>query len=258
MPRPSNPTPLERAAPLLRLAPGATPLHVTNGVLDLLDRSFAPTFTQRTLDTAFTAWFYAVVRDALAPALGMPDFASEVASVAERLALAPGDVVLDVACGHGNFTVELARRVGPSGLVIGLDIAGSMLARAVRRVRRAGLDNVLLVRGDALALPFVDGAFAKLNCSGGLHQMPDLDRALAEFARVTQPDARFAGSGFARAGAAETGLRGLLWRRMKLHFVPADVLAESIASAGFDGVDVRLVGALGYASAHRRAALTGT
>jgi ubiquinone/menaquinone biosynthesis C-methylase UbiE len=255
---PSNPIVLERAAPLLKQPADATPTRVENGVLELLDRSFAPTFTQRTLDTAFTAWFYDTVRDALAPALGMPDFASEVASVAERLALAPGDVVLDVACGHGNFTVELARRVGPSGLVIGLDIAGSMLARAADRVRRAGLDNVLLVHGDALALPFADGAFAKLNCSGGLHQMPDLGRALAEFARVTRPDARFAGSGFARAGAQETGLRGALWRRWKLHVIPADLLASAIETAGFDGVDVELVGPLGYASAQRRGALTGT
>jgi ubiquinone/menaquinone biosynthesis C-methylase UbiE len=250
---PSNPIALERAAPLLKLSANAPP-RVADGVLDLLDRSFAPTFTQRTLDTALTAWFYDTVRDALAPAIGMPDFASEVASVAERLALAPGDVVLDVACGHGNFTVELARRVGPNGLVIGLDIAGSMLARAVQRVRRAGLDNVLLVRGDALALPFVDGAFAKLNCSGGLHQLPDLGRAFAEFARVTRPGARLAGSGFARAGAIETGFRGLLWRRMKLHFVPAELLASAIETAGFDGVAVQLVGPLGYASAQRRTA----
>ena len=251
---PSNPTALARAEQLLRLSAGAALPPVRDGVLDLLDRSFTPTFTQRTLDTAPTAWFYDRVRDTLAPALGMPTFAEEVAGVAERLALAPGDVVLDVACGHGNFTVELARKVGPTGLVIGLDIARSMLARAARRVRRAGLDNVVLIRGDALALPFVDGAFAKLNCSGGLHQMPDLDRALAEFARVTRPNARFAGSGFAESGAVETGWRGALWRRWKLHVVPIQALAHAIETAGFDDVDVRQAGPVGYASAQRRAA----
>lgn len=252
---PSNATTLARAEKLLRLPPGTAMPRVENGILDLLDRAFAPTFTQRTLDTRATAWLYDRVRDALAPAIGMPDFASEAQSVADRLALAPGDVVLDVACGHGNFTVELARRVGPSGLVIGLDIAGSMLARAAARVRRAGLDNVLLIRGDALALPFVDGAFAKLNCAGGLHQMPDLGRALAEFARVTSPDARFAGSGFAESGAVETGWRGVLWRRWKMHFVPVQALARAIEQAGFANVDVRMAGSwIGYASASRRLA----
>ena len=196
---PSNPDVLARALPLLRLAPGASLPPVADGVLDLLDPAFAPTATQRSLDTTATAWLYEFLRDRLVRSIGMPDFASEARQVIERLALAPGDVVLDLACGHGNFTVEFARRVGPTGLVIGIDIASSMLARAAARVRREGLDNVLLVRGDALALPFVDAAFAKLNCSGGLHQMPDLARALAELARVAKPGAHFAASGFARS-----------------------------------------------------------
>jgi demethylmenaquinone methyltransferase/2-methoxy-6-polyprenyl-1,4-benzoquinol methylase len=252
---PSNPTALARAERFLRLAPGASLPPVRDGVLDLLDRSFTPTFTQRTLDTRATAWFYDRVRNALAPRIGMPTFEQEVETVTRELALAPGDVVLDVACGQGNFTVELARAVGPTGLVIGLDIAGSMLARAANRVRRAGLDNVVLIRGDALDLPFADAAFAKLNCSGGLHQMPDLDRALAEFARVTRPGARFTGSSFAESGVVETGWRGALWRRWKLHFVPIQALGRTIERAGFADVDVRMAGSwIGYASAQRRAA----
>jgi SAM-dependent methyltransferase len=119
--------------------------RVRDGVLDLLDRSFARTATQRMLDTRLSAWLYDRTRDAWAPVIGMPAFAREADDTAARLALAAGDVVLDVACGHGDFTVELARRVGGDGLVVGLDISGAMLARAARRVRRAGLDNVLLV-----------------------------------------------------------------------------------------------------------------
>ena len=251
---PSNPTTLARAAKLLRLPSGMATPRVVDGVLDLLDVGFHPTFTQRTLDSAPAAWLYDRVRDALAPAIGMPDFASEAAAVAERLALAPGDVVLDLACGHGNFSVEIARRVGPEGLVIGLDIAAAMLARAASRVRRAGLDNVLLIRGDALALPFADAAFAKLNCSGGLHQLPDLDRAFAEFARVTGSGAHFAGSGFARTGALETGWRGVAWRRLALHFVPVEQLAAQVERAGFAEVDVRMAGSwIAYAAARRAA-----
>jgi SAM-dependent methyltransferase len=250
---PSNPDVLARALPLLRLAPGASLPPVADGVLDLLDPAFAPTATQRSLDTAATAWIYEFLRDRLVRSIGMPDFASEARQVIERLALAPGDVVLDLACGHGNFTAEFARRVGPTGLVIGIDIASSMLARAAGRMRREGFDNVLLVRGDALALPFLDAAFAKLNCSGGLHQMPDLARALAELARVAKPGAHFAASGFARSGAAERGLRGWLGRRFALHFVPIAQLAQSIERAGFEQVATRMAGAwFGYASARRR------
>ena len=248
----SNDDVLARALPLLRLAPGTSLPPVADGVLDLLDPAFAPTATQRSLDTPATAWLYEFLRDRAVLWIGMPDFATEVRTVVGRLDLAPGDFVLDLACGHGNFTVEFARRVGPTGLVVGLDIAASMLARAAARVAREGLDNVLLVRGDALALPFTDAAFAKLNCSGGLHQLPDLARALAELARVAKPGANFAASGFARTGAAEDGVRDWLRRRFALHFVPVAQLAQSIERAGFEQVETQMAGAwFAYASARR-------
>ena len=118
--------------------------------------------------------------------------------------------MLDLACGRGNFTVELARRVGPSGLVLGVDIARAMLARAAARVERARLTNVLLVRGDALALPIRAASLARLNCSGGLHQLSDLARALAEIARVaalgfTDVGWHTAGPVFGRAWARRPG-----------------------------------------------------
>lgn len=261
------PTALLRAASLLRLPatpeidPGGAGLRdpatgrvlaLEGGVLDLLDDAFAPTFTQRTLDTRATAWLYDAVRDRGTRWIGMPGFAEEVRAVAGRLALAPGDAVLDVACGHGNFTVELARRVGPEGLVVGLDISAAMLARAAARVRRAGLANVLLVRGDALALPFADGAFRAVNCSGGLHQMPDLARALAQMARVTAPGGRLATSTFAQAGAQPRGWRGWAARRLALHFVPERRLAEALAGAGFRDVETEMAGPwFAYAAAAR-------
>lgn len=247
-----NPQLLARAAPLFDRDPAELAPRLRDGVLDLLDARFAPTFTQRTLDTAATAWLYDRVRDALMPRFGLPDFASESRAVAERLALAPGAVVLDVACGHGNFSVDLARPVGPDGLVVGLDIASSMLRRAAARVRSAGLTNVLLVRGDALALPFRAGVFDAVNCSGGLHQMPDLARALAEMARVAKPGAHFAASGFARSGADESGVRGWLWRRFALHFIPVTTLASAIEAAGFEDTRTQIEGsAFAYASARR-------
>lgn len=242
---------LRRAAPLLR-PPAGRPLALRDGILDLLADDFAPTPTQRMLDTRATAWLYDALRDRAARSIGMPSFAEEVEAVARRLELAPGDVVLDVACGQGNFTVELARRVGPEGLVVGLDISRAMLARAAARVRRAGLANVLLVRGDALALPFVDAAFARVDCAGGLHQMPDLDRALGELARVTAPGGRLAASTFAQAGAAARGWRAWAARRLALHFVPERRLADALARAGFAQVETRMAGPFfAYAAAVR-------
>ena len=244
---PSNPEVLARAAALFACDPGDLAPRVRDGVLDLLGGGFAPTFTQRTLDTRLTAWLYDTLRDRLTSAFGVPDFSTEARNLCERLAVGAGDAVLDVACGRGNFTVELARRVGPDGLVVGLDIAASMLARAANRVRREQLDNVVLVRGDALALPFRDRAFAHVNCSGGLHQMPDLDRALREIARATTAGGQFTGSSFARSGAEETGLRGWLWRRWSLHFVPIVALGRAVERAGFAEVGAQMAGRyMGY------------
>lgn len=251
--RSARQTPLERAAPLLRMPDSPAPRQLESGVLDLLGDRFAPTPTQRSLDTRVTAWLYDRTRDALAPRFGMPDFAHEAGDIARRLALVPGDIVLDVACGPGNFTEALARRVGPEGLVIGLDISAAMLARASRRVRRAGLGNVLLIRGDALALPFHDRALRKLNCSGGLHQLPDLPRALAEFARVLEPGGALAASGFAEAGEGSGGWRAWLRRRFALHVVPLAPLARALAEAGFREVATQGVGPVGYAWAQRAA-----
>jgi SAM-dependent methyltransferase len=221
---------------------------VSGGILDLLGSSFQPTFAQRLLDSRPAAWLYDRVRDRLAPSLGLPRFAEEVARVEKRLALAPGDLVLDVACGHGNFTVELARLASP-GLVIGLDIARSMLDRAADRTRRVGLPNVALVRADALALPFADGSFARVNCAGGLHQLPDLEGAVRELARVMTPGGRVTLSGFARPGDPRAGgVRERLGRGPGLHVVSLDGLSDTLARNGFEEIGAEMSGpTMGYA-----------
>ena len=251
---------LERAASLLRLpgsdaAPAVDPslpglrfpdggraVSLRAGVLDLLGDDFAATATQQSLDSPLSAGLYDRVRDVLAPLIGMPRFPDEVAEVMERLSLGEGEVVLDLACGHGNFTVELARRVGPSGLVLGVDISRAMLARAAARVERARLPNVLLVRGDALALPIRTASLVRINCSGGLHQLPDLARALAEIARVSAPGARVVLSSFATGSDRPARWRRGLRERFALHVVSLPALAHDLAALGFTDVGWRTAG----------------
>jgi len=67
----------------------------------------------------------------------------------ERLGDLEGQRALDVGCGCGQATLELARRVGPSGRATGLDISAPMLAAAARRAEAEGLDNVDFERADA-------------------------------------------------------------------------------------------------------------
>ena len=248
----SDASALDRAAQLLRLAgpEGPAPevradgaalrcpssgrlVPVRDGIVDFLADGFRPTIGQRMLDTAGSAWLYDMIRPHLGRLIGMPSFASEVENVSSRLQLSRGDTVLDIACGQGNFTLELARVVGPGGLVIGLDISGAMLRRAVHHVEHSGLSNVVLVRADAMSLPFVDRGLSFVNCSGGLHQFPDLKRTLVEIARVSAPQARLTMSGFAsRSRGAVVGFRR--WaQRFDIDFVPMDELETQMQSAGY-------------------------
>ena len=61
------------------------------------------------------------------------------------MGLGPGDGVLDVACGPGNFTRDFARAVGDEGLAVGVDASRPMLERAVRETRTSGIDNLAFV-----------------------------------------------------------------------------------------------------------------
>lgn len=102
-----------------------------------------------------------------------------------------GARALDVACGTGDMTALLARLVGPRGHVTGLDFSEGMLAVARRRLHRLGLAaRVEWVVGDALQLPFADGSFDLVTMGFALRNVADLDRALAEMARVTRPGGR--------------------------------------------------------------------
>ena len=263
---------LTRAAPLLRLptAPDQTPEVLTDGsglrcpvtgrvylyrdgVLDLLDTEVTLTETQHVLNTPLTAWFYDRFRDVLMRLFGLPDFAAEVATTQMKLLAGPGDTILDLACGHGNFTVEWAKRVGPGGLIIGLDISPAMLGRAAARINNWSLENVLLIRGDAMRLPLADSRFTKVNCSGGFHQFPNLQQAVCEIARVSAPGAILTASTFAEGPDDQRiGIKRWLKRRFALHFVPLDLLGQQLAAVDFSNYAWSLPGGwFGYLSARR-------
>ncbi len=79
--------------------------------------------------------------------------------VMERAALAPGEHVLDVGCGCGHTTLELARRVGPGGRVVGIDLSAPMLARARALVEAGGVSNVGFEHDDAQTRRFEPESF---------------------------------------------------------------------------------------------------
>jgi len=103
------------------------------------------------------------------------------ARAADLAALAPGDSALDVACGTGDLAIELARRVGPGGEVIGSDFSEEMLERA-----RAKAPQLQWEWGNALELPYASGRFQASTVGFGARNFSDLDRGLAEMTRVVR------------------------------------------------------------------------
>jgi demethylmenaquinone methyltransferase/2-methoxy-6-polyprenyl-1,4-benzoquinol methylase len=104
---------------------------------------------------------------------------------ADLAAVGPGDAVLDVATGTGDLAIEMARRVGPSGRVVGSDFSEEMLARA--RTKDARVDWQW---ANALELPYRDGEFDAATVGFGARNFSDLDRGLAEMTRVVRPGGR--------------------------------------------------------------------
>ena len=119
-------------------------------------------------------------------------YGTVVDGLIDALALPVGGAALDVGCGTGALTRRLARRVGPTGRVVGADINAYLLREATALARHEGLEDRIAFReGSAEALPFPDASFdAALACTV-LDEM-DADRGLAELARVVRPGGRVA------------------------------------------------------------------
>ena len=108
-----------------------------------------------------------------------------------RIAAAPSDRILDVACGTAAVALELVRRFGCS--VVGVDQSPAMLAEAHRRVARAGKgERVELREGRAEELPFADGSFDGVTSTYLLRYVDDPAATLRELARVVRPGGRIA------------------------------------------------------------------
>ncbi len=174
---------------------------------------------------------------------------------AEMLALAapaPGERVLDVACGTGLVALAAARAVGPRGQVMGVDLSGEMVDAAAQRAAWAGLDNVRFQRMDGEALDLPDACFDVALCALGLMYMPEPEQALAGMARVLRPGGRL--------GLAVWGERALCGWAALFPIVDAEVRSEVCPlffRLGQEGLLAHLCSSAGFGDvSHRRIATT--
>jgi demethylmenaquinone methyltransferase / 2-methoxy-6-polyprenyl-1,4-benzoquinol methylase len=104
--------------------------------------------------------------------------------VVDAASLNPGGRVLDLACGTGSLTRDLARRVGPGGYVLGIDFSKEML----RAAQSKPLPNVEYRLGDATDLRDVPrDSFEAATIAYGARNIPDLDQLFSEMARALRP-----------------------------------------------------------------------
>ena len=114
------------------------------------------------------------------------------ARAADLAALAPGDSALDVACGTGDLAIELARRVGTGrrGHRLGLRRGDARARPGQGAAGVVGGGHLAWEWGNALELPYASGRFDAATVGFGARNFSDLDRGLAEMARVVRPGGR--------------------------------------------------------------------
>ena len=110
------------------------------------------------------------------------------ALVHEALGAEPGERVLDAGCGPGFYVSEIVERVGPEGMVVGVDTSTPMLTLAAKRCE--GHANVSFAEGDVTVLPVADADFDRALSVQVLEYIADIPAALAELLRVLRPGGR--------------------------------------------------------------------
>lgn len=105
--------------------------------------------------------------------------------VMKEMNVKPGSKALDVCCGTADWSISLSKAVGPNGEVTGVDFSENMLE--VGKEKTKDMDNIKLVHGDAMNLPFEDNEFDYVTIGFGLRNVPDYLATLKELNRVLKP-----------------------------------------------------------------------
>lgn len=110
--------------------------------------------------------------------------------VLDRLRLTPGRRVLEIGCGSGALSVAIAKRLGPRGEVLAVDISPPMLASARERARAANVDTVTFLEADAQTHTFPREHFDAVTSRFGVMFFDDPVAAFANLATATRPEGR--------------------------------------------------------------------
>lgn len=152
--------------------------------------------------------------------------------------LRPGETVLDIGSGAGIDALYAARRVGPTGRVIGLDMTPAMIERARRNAAAAGLTHVEFRLGQAEAMPVADNIVDIILSNCVINLAEDKGRVFEEAYRVLKPGGRVSISDMVTAGPLPMNLRSdpAQWAGCINGALPEAEYLDLVRQAGF--VDV--------------------
>ncbi|MBR5857221.1 MAG: bifunctional demethylmenaquinone methyltransferase/2-methoxy-6-polyprenyl-1,4-benzoquinol methylase UbiE [Bacteroidales bacterium] len=97
--------------------------------------------------------------------------------------------VLDVACGTGDFTIEIAQKVPAGSVVTGIDLSEGMMRIGREKIAAAGV-NATMEQGDCEALQYADNSFDRISVGFGVRNFEHLDLGLKEMYRVLKPEGK--------------------------------------------------------------------
>jgi arsenite methyltransferase len=155
--------------------------------------------------------------------------------------LHPGEVVLDLGSGAGADVLISARRVGPGGRAIGLDMTDEMLALARENAAQAGVENVEFVKGYIEELPLADASVDVIISNCVINLSGDKPRVLREAARVLRSGGRFAVSDVIADDGMDEATRTDMaaWTGCIAGALTHDEFESALARAGFVDVEIR-------------------
>lgn len=122
-----------------------------------------------------------------------PDCTASFAGVGNPLAIGQihtGETVLDIGCGAGMDLLLAAKRAGPGGHAIGIDMTDAMIKRVRKSSVEGGFRHVEIRKGDATSLPVPDASVDLVISNGVLNLVPEKERGFGEIVRVLKPGGR--------------------------------------------------------------------
>ena len=152
-----------------------------------------------------------------------------------------GETVLDLGSGAGADVLISARRVGPTGTAIGLDMTDEMLELARANAAQAGVENVEFVKGFIEDIPLPDGSVDVIVSNCVLNLSGDKPKVLREAARVLRPGGRFAVSDVIASPGMDDATRADLaaYTGCIAGALTEPEFRDGLAAAGFVDVEIR-------------------